>query len=237
MFVQFQYGLRRRILDSYYKVFRKQIIRNINKHLNNRISNDKFISNTTSILNIPQDIFVNENSKDIIICSADKIINGIYSLLGSGNVELNPIEWHTDFKTGFKWPPDSFYRNYKQEDIDSDSDVKVPRELSRSHHLLMLGLAYRLTNDKKYAVSCITQMNDWIDKNPLMYSINWGCTMDVAIRAVNWIWALGLVSGSDALDNKSINRLKTSLYQHGWFIYRNPEKAEVNNSNHYLADL
>ena len=118
---------------------------------------------------------------------------GYITLLGSGDVELNPIDWHTDFKTGFKWSPGTFYKKYMQEDIDTDSDVKVPRELSRAHHLLKLGLAYRLTNDQKYADVCVAQMKNWIDENPLMYSINWGCTMDVAIRAVNWIWTLGLI--------------------------------------------
>jgi hypothetical protein len=80
-------------------------------------------------------------------------------------------------------------------------------------------------------------MDNWVDENPLMYSINWGCTMDVAIRAVNWIWTLGLITGSGNLDNKTLKKIKLSLYQHGWFIYRNPEQQQNNNHNHYLADL
>jgi uncharacterized heparinase superfamily protein len=102
---------------------------------------------------------------------------------------------------------------------------------------LKLGLAYRLTNDEKYAEVCIAQMKNWIDENPLMYSINWGCTMDVAIRTINWIWTLGLIIGSRALDKNATNKIKSSLYQHGWYIWRNPEKAIYNSGNHYLADL
>ena len=68
-------------------------------------------------------------------------------------------------------------------------------------------------------------MNNWIDENPLMYSINWGCTMDVAIRAVNWIWTLGLIIGSKELDNKTIEKIKVSLYQHGWFIFAKSRKT------------
>lgn len=236
-FVQFQYGLRRRVLENYCKCFRKRITKNLTKYPEYSLRNDEFISRVISLLNIPDKIIFNENEKISIIQESDKTINGIYNLLGSGDIELNPIEWHTDFKTGFRWPPGLFYTKYIQEDINTDSDVKIPRELSRSHHLLKLGLAYRLTNNKKYADFCIAQIKDWIDNNPLMYSINWGCTMDVAIRAINWIWTLGLIKGSENLDNATIQEIKCSLYQHGWFIYQNPEKGLFNSGNHYLADL
>ncbi|MBN1182825.1 MAG: alginate lyase family protein [Bacteroidales bacterium] len=237
MFVQLQYGLRRRFLECHYRIFRKLIVHNINQYSYKRISNDQFINNLSSVLKIPKSIIANENEKLLIIKSADKTLKGVYNLLGSGDVEINPINWHIDFKVGFEWKPGMFFRNYKQEDINSPSDVKIPRELSRGHHLLKLGLAYKLTNDEKYAESSIDQIKNWINENPLMYSINWGCTMDVAIRAVNWIYTLCLISNSKLLDDKTINKIKSSLYQHGWFIYRNPERDKSNNGNHYLADL
>ncbi len=237
MFIHFQHGLRRRTLDLCYKLFRNQIFCKINYSLKNNCSNQKFISTLNDLINLPENIMTDESERGSIIRSADKTVNGIYNLLGSDDVLISPVQWHTDFKTGFTWTPGTYYRNYRQEDIDTDSDVKVPRELSRSHHLLKLGLAYRLTKNQVYADVCVAQVLNWIDENPLMYSINWGCTMDVAIRAVNWIWALGLISGSDALDGTTIEKIKTSLYQHGWFIWRNPEKAPYYNGNHYLADL
>ena len=236
-FVHLQYGLRRRILECFYKWFRKWIIRKLSRNPKYLVSNEKFLYLLKSMLNIPGKIIFNKSEKTAILEQAEKTINGIYNLLGSGDVVLNPIDWHTDFKTGFRWPPDTFYTKYVQEDINTDSDVKVPRELSRCHHLLKLGLAYRLTNNEKYAKVCIDQIKNWIEENPLMYCINWGCTMDVAIRAVNWIWTLGLISGSENLDNNTVDKIKCKLYQHGWFIYRNPEKELFYSGNHYLADL
>ena len=240
MFVKFQYGLRRRILDTYNKLMYKKIVRTLNNLPKCETSIDEFTNRIPQILEIPSfnnDADYNRHTEVAIVNQANKAIDGIFNLLGSGDIELNPILWHTDFKVGYKWNPGTFYRNYVQEGIDSDSDVKVPRELSRCHHLIKLGLAYRLTNDEKYAATCISQISDWIQNNPLMYSINWGCTMDVAIRAVNWIWALGLVAGSKTLDKEKLEKIRGSLYQHGWFIFRNPEKAPFNNHNHYLSDL
>ena len=237
LFVQLLYLFRKRLLDRYFRVFRRRIVRRINIYVGSSINNRDFIDRLSDILYVPEGIDIDSSAKDAIIYQAEKAVNGKYNLLGSGDVEVNPIDWHTDFKTGHKWQPGTFHRNYIQEGIESESDVKVPRELSRCHHLLKLCLAYRFTANEKYAEVCISQILDWIRQNPVMYSINWGCTMDVAIRAVNWMWALRLIAGSEKLDNAAIEKIKISLYQHGWYIYRNPEKEFVNNSNHYLSDL
>jgi hypothetical protein len=201
------------------------------------IDNKHFLTRVENLLSIPTDLNLsNEISKEIMN-EAELILHGTYNLLGSGDIVLNPVDWHTDFKASFRWNPGKFYKKYKQEGIDSDSDVKVPRELSRCHHLLKAGVSYRNFKNKKYADFCYDQMINWLTENPLMFSINWGCTMDVSIRAVNWIWTLGLLSTSGNIDEKKIEKIKASLYQHGWYIYRNPEKGVNNNHNHYLADL
>jgi hypothetical protein len=237
-FIQFIYGFRRRINEYYYRLFKSAIQKVLEKYVKKGIDNRLLLSRINNeLLSLRFDLQLSKKETDYIRLEADRSMQGIYNLLGSGDVLLLPIDWHTDFKTGFRWPPGTFYKKYKQEEIDSDSDVKVPRELSRCHHFLKLGLAYKLTKNEKYAELCIKQITDWINENPLMYSINWGCTMDVAIRAVNWIWTLGLISDSIKLNNRTIDRIKASLYEHGWFIYRNPEKGLFNSSNHYLSDL
>ena len=115
----------------------------------------------------------------------------------------------------------------------------MPRELSRSHHLLHVALAYNLTKREEFADFLITQIINWIDENPLMYSINWGCAMDVSIRAVNWIWCLGLLSDYDwGKYDKELSQIEESLFQHGWFIFRNLEGSIFNyTNNHYISNL
>lgn len=236
-FVQFQIDLRRLFTEIYYKVLGKRIVRSMDKNSMVSIDSIKFLNDLHAKLAIPTDLIFNKTEKNLVLNDASNTVNGVYNLLGSGDVVLNPIQWHTDFKTGFRWDPGIFYKEYNQEEIGTRSDVKVPRELSRSHHLLRTGLAYRMTGNEKYAEICIVQMKGWIEENPLMFSINWGCTMDVAIRAINWIWTLGLINNSKNLDCASTDKIKCSLYQHGWFIYRNPEKSNIYNGNHYLSDL
>ena len=218
--------------------------KSIHKNCSKVISNWYINKNKIKILikNILGDFsnfseFIDPKQENEIIFLADEYLEHNFNILGSGKVKLVPMDWHTDFKTGFRWKPGKFYKDYIQVDLTNNADVKIPRELSRCHHFLILGQAYLLTNDEKYTKEFINEIIDWIDKNPLMYSINWGCTMDVAIRAVNWIYALGIFITSSLLKNNILKKILISLYEHGYFIYRNPEKSINNNHNHYISDL
>lgn len=180
---------------------------------------------------------VEDRIKNNIISWANETIDHKFDYLGSGLVKLDPIDWHSDFKTGFNWPQGKFYRNYIQVDLSNNSDVKVPRELSRCHHLLWLGQAYLFTKEEKYAKEIVFQIENWIDKNPLMYSINWCCSMDIAIRAINWIYAINMILSSIYATDQFIRKLYRSLFEHGFFIFNNLEKGIPYSNNHYASNL
>lgn len=181
--------------------------------------------------------YIDWEEKKKIICSAEDSIAHNFNLLGSGEVHLDPIDWHTDFKSGYKWPKGKFYKKYKQVDLYNNADIKVPWELSRCHHLLCLGEAYLITKDEKYAQEVIDQILNWIEENPLMYSINWTCSMDVSIRAVNWLFAVNMIIDSSRVSDDLVCRIYKSFFEHGFFIYNNLEKVIPYSNNHYVADI
>ena len=210
-FILFVYGARRRVLETYYWIFKTVITKRLEKLANRCIDTDSFLKRLDELLQLPNKIEIEINESVQINFQAVQYLNGIYDLLGSGNKELHTIDWHTDFKSGYRWAPGQFYKKYKQEEIDTNADVKLPRELSRAHQLIKVGISYQLNRQESLAQFCVEQMNDWISNNKLMCSINWGCTMDVAIRAVNWVWAIGLVSDTKSLDKKSVEKIKISF--------------------------
>lgn len=173
----------------------------------------------------------------LVLEKADKLLDNEFEIFPEYFVNLKPVEWHTDFFSNFRWEPGTFYLDYDQESPDNNSDVKIPRELSRSHHLITLALAFGITKDRKYLDHLEYLTWDWIENNPFMNSINWGCAMDVAIRAVNWIWAFQLIGNENLTNIGGYRNIQYCLFQHGYFIYHNLEKAEANNHNHYLGNL
>ena len=134
---------------------------------------------------------------------ADNCLNGKISIF---EVEINDkqINWSKDYRSGYIWKAGKYFKDYIQVNLSDNSDVKFPRELSRSHHILKVSQAYAISKDEKYAKYVVSQLDDWINSNPYMQSINWGCAMDVSIRAVNWIVALSLIRDSEELKRSDL---------------------------------
>lgn len=152
-------------------------------------------------------------------------------------LDYQPIDWQLDFKSGFRWNHNQWYKDIKF-GHKQGADIKVPWELSRCYHFVTLGQAYLLTEDKKYAREFIYQTIDWIENNPLQYGVNWACTMDVAIRACNWILGFAYFNGCDLLNYKFKFEFAKNIYFHGIHILRNLEKYPFGPStNHYLSNL
>lgn len=174
--------------------------------------------------------------REITIQQADKIRAHRFDILGSGEVEMgNSIDWHKDFKSGHKWPVEHHTR-LQLISPTGGFDVKVPWELSRFHHALRLGQAYLYTQDEFYAKEVIEQVTDWIEKNPYEFGVNWAGPMDVAIRAVNWIWTMYFVFESKLLTDKILAQWLTSLQQHGEYLSKNLEDGWPH-TNHLIANL
>jgi Heparinase II/III-like protein/Heparinase II/III N-terminus len=168
--------------------------------------------------------------------AADAAVEHIVDLLGSGPVALGQrIDWHTDFKTNLSWPRDVLADDQDYLRLGEPCDVKVPWELSRCHHWVSLGRAYALTGDERYASEFVAQLGAWLDDNPWPYGVNWGRAMEVAVRAVNWLWAAALMADAPEFSTSVKTRLLKALQQHGRHIRANLEYADIN-GNHYLSN-
>jgi len=181
---------------------------------------------------------------------ADEVCDHIFDLLGSGKTKMiGEIDFHLDFKSGFRWNPKGYYLGTgKHVSLDDDSDVKVPWELSRCQHFVILGKAYWYSKEnkvhnaeckidaEKYAREFVSQIEGWISQNPVELGVNWACTMDVAIRAINWIWGYYFFYDSPALTKEFKTKLFKWLFLHGRHIINNLEYGLLR-SNHYLSDI
>ncbi len=177
------------------------------------------------------------------IAEADLICGHIFDLLGSGPKKLSPdgngyqpIDWHSDFKSGYRWDPKIFYRNINFGSIEG-VDIKVPWELSRFQHLNILGEAYLFTKDRRYSEEFSDQISDWIANNPVAFGVNWKCAMDAAIRAANWLVGIEYFSEKGIFSKGFLEKFYASVYEHGKFIYGHLEYSPSVATNHYLADI
>jgi len=184
-------------------------------------------------------------SLESIRAKAEEVCAHKLDLLGSGPVSLGEqIDWHRDFKAGTRWEP-SYFSSIPEVELDNHADIKVPWELSRFYHFLTLGKAYYLTADEKYAQEFVSQFEHWTKENPPYYGVNWRVAMEVAIRAIHWVWGYYFFRDSPHFGDDTRRRFIATLGVHGDYIWNNLEfDMRVNakrhmrhNGNHYVANL
>jgi len=176
---------------------------------------------------------IKERTNNIVF----KVFPGLDSHKFIKDYKYEPIDWHIDFKSGYRWNNQEWYHKISYGN-NRGADIKVPWELSRCSHLLTLGQAYFLTGDEKYTREYIYQVMDWIENNPVLFGVNWVCTMDVAIRACNWILSLLYFVGSNLINNSFVYEFIKNIFIHGTYIHKNLEKKPFGpKTNHYLSNL
>jgi hypothetical protein len=145
------------------------------------------------------------------------------------------IQWLTDYKTGHSWAP-AFMRDIEYNNLDRDSDVKFPWELSRVQWLIPAAQAYLLTGEERYPRAIRDVLDQWIAANPYAGTVNWSCTMEAALRIVSWSWLFHACQASEAWSDGGFReRFLTTLFLHGRFTEKYLERSDVN-GNHCTAD-
>jgi len=177
---------------------------------------------------------LDDDGRRLLLERAGAVAAHRFDLLGSGPVDLGAeIDWSLDFKSGRRWPLE--HSLLIEGFFFDDSDIKVPWELSRCQHLPLLAAAFELSGEQRYLDEIGAQLTHWIEANPVEMGANWICTMDVAIRAANWVAALAICA-EGASGQAWSERVAESLLLHGRFIRSHLETAGAR-TNHYLSDV
>ena len=156
-----------------------------------------------------------------------------------------PIDWQLDFKSGYRWGEDTWYRDIRFGHMPG-VDVKVPWELARMQHLPTLAIASHFSNAglagfqpaDSYAREFRNQVLDFIAMNPPRFGVNWAIAMEVAIRVANMLVArdVFVASGTEFDDDFELV-FQSSVIAHARHIVGNLEWLPQMRGNHYLADI
>lgn len=183
------------------------------------------------------------------IAAADRVCAHEFDLLGSGPVTIadarrrahrdgyRPIDWNIDPILRLKFPEGFPHKAWNPSLRPGLADIKWPWEIGRCQHWVTLGQAYRWTGDERYAREIVRQHADFLEVNPTGVGLQFVCTMDVAIRAYNWVIAFDLIRKSRAFDDDAMARAYRSLFEVGQFIIDNLENTYEVTSNHFLSNI
>lgn len=138
----------------------------------------------------------------------------------SGIVEhYGGIDWHIDPVSG-KRAPLRFYRDIDTLKPSVVGDAKNIWEINRCNFLVTLGRAYAATGRRTFYETWRGIVTSWTEANPYNRGVNWESSLELAFRAINWLWSASLFSAELAGDDEMRGRLMRSIYLHGRHIER-----------------
>ncbi len=161
------------------------------------------------------------------------------------DADYTPIDWHLDFKSGYRWNEATWYRDIRFGHARG-ADIKVPWELARMQHLPRLAWAHALAasgiegfcDPDVYAREFRNQVLDFIATNPPQFGVNWFSSMDVGIRAANWLVAYDWLRSAGATwDSQFEATFVDSIETHGRHVVQNLDWDHTWRGNHYLANV
>ena len=149
---------------------------------------------------------------------ADEILQHRFPLLGGVLETSADIRWRRDYSSQLETAP-IYFRRIPYLDAARAGDHKNIWELNRHQHLVLLAQAYLFSGRQDYLDEILRQLESWLKENPFQRGINWSSALEVAFRALSWIWLYHLVG--DRFPAPFRRRFLDSLYQHGLHLAPN----------------
>ena len=144
-------------------------------------------------------------------------------------------DWVTNPETGYHYDANQHWT--KVNDFSQEAgDIKFVWEKSRFSWLLTV-CRYDYHFEEDHAEFVISQILDWIDKNPLNCGPNYKCSQETSLRVLNWLFALNFYRLSDVLTEERWKRIITSIYWQVDHVYKNINFSRIAvRNNHAITE-
>jgi hypothetical protein len=160
--------------------------------------------------------------------------------MGRADIDCEPIPWHRDPLTGFRWDP---ARQYSATDLGAapGADPRFVWEVGRMQHLPLLAMASWAGSHefrRRLQAEFSSQIADFCASNPTGSGIHWASGMEVGIRLANIVLALHLFLASGAeFEDGDVETIVGSVLDHIVFCLANPDRRPFLTHNHYLVQI
>ena len=148
---------------------------------------------------------------------AEEVSSAKITLLGRPTTIPFSGGWQVDPVKGEQWP-ECFYSHVKKHHRIQSWDIKYIWEVNRHQYLIVLGKAFWLTQDERYAQMMISAINTWIDENPCHVGVNWTSSLELAVRTLSWIWSVYLCRDSAHMTKRFQRKVLFSILDQAVYI-------------------
>jgi len=170
-----------------------------------------------------------ETRPQALINEANEIVNGSFRQFGGNAVPIRlapegPLAHWTEHETG-KIKPEK-----------PASDIKFTWEPARFGWAFVLGRAYHLSSDERYAQAFWSFFEEFNKANPAYFGPNWTSGQEVGLRLMAWVWAGQIFTGSAHTNPARLTSLANAIALHAARIPATLPYARSQNNNHLLTE-
>ena len=175
-----------------------------------------------------------EASRTSAIHEADEILAGRFSFYSCDRREIGfPPQWNVNPVSGENVASDVHWSRLSD---FAFGDIKHIWETARFGSGIVLGRAYRLTNDEQYADAFWNLVEDSCEKNPPNAGVHWKCGQETALRLLSLLFAAGLVRDAAATTESRLQLLLQLSAVSAERIAANLGYAESQKNNHGISE-
>lgn len=146
------------------------------------------------------------------------------------------VNWHKDASSGYRWSRYIYYPLVRLFSKKKGVEVKYPWEISRMQHLVEIAF---IEDTNKAKDIYLNHLSDFMFSNPYKLGINWVCTMDISIRAINFLVSFYILLYRKCTFSSSQQKIiNSTLWMHAEYIFNNLEKSDKSlEGNHYYSNI
>lgn len=167
----------------------------------------------------------------------DAYLNGKLRYFNAELIDIGKkYDWITNPSNNYKYDIQKHWTEI--EDLSQDAgDIKFTWEKSRFSFLHTL-IRYDYHFEKDNANLVFSEIENWIDANPINQGPNYKCSQEISLRTLNWIYALYYYRESSALTEKLFNRIIHTIYWQLKHVYSNINfSRKTVRNNHAITEV
>lgn len=148
---------------------------------------------------------------------------------------LKSEDWHTHPITGYRYNPNQHWTSIP-DFSETAGDIKYIWEKSRFAFVYDL-IRYQQYSGQDFSEKVFSEIEDWIDRNPVNRGPNWMCSQEIALRTFSWTFVLFYYRNSATLDQQRFEKISESLYRQFQHVASNHRFARLAvRNNHSITE-
>lgn len=188
------------------------------------------------LIGAKESLLIPKNPSVVLKNNAENILGGKIKYFNAEWLEIGKnYDWITNPSNGYKYDITKHWSEIP--DLSEEAgDIKYVWEKSRFSYLLTL-IRYDYHYNEDLSEFIFSEIDSWIDANPINQGPNWRCSQEISLRIFNWCYALYYYQNSKALTEERWQRIQQVIYASLHHIYYHIDFSRIAvRNNHAITE-